>query len=842
MAPKQNFRALIQNVGLSKVKNTPKYHIQNVAQEAFQSMGKTTAGAAAASTPAAEASSSSPSRPGNTTTAAEGSGAAAPITPFNTSERKPFLSIFGPYPWIGEVRGGDHGRMLSLLERLQQLRVQFHTTANVREKLQQAFQAAVGASEQLLTSAARTLESSSAAQWTPTPLSSSGGRSAGTKKNQKTKNDAHHDSHSAAGAASAAASFYLDRVQSTYRDAKRYYGAVPFDERWDDILSSLAVLGKVSQGNTVIPLHDSAMAFENMWAAVDGAKQRVHWQTYICKDDFIGQATVHKLVQAHQRGCDTELLYDCGGNISGRGRLTEELKQCGAKVIPYRPFFRSFLTYFVKGLDWRRSPGLRNHRKILLVDTELGFCGGLNIGNEYCGKTAGGTGKFRDTHCSVTGPAAEHLAAVYRDTKQPQPWKYGWRRWRQIASQQIRRRMGASRARMQRNELYRTFQAERRRSGRRLQDIPSASVKMMRLRWQKQKKQLQTLVQWSKEGTTDADLDVEATEIAQKMLEEQERSAATDSAADIPAKPSLTAVEVETLRAQLQSKHSGAETAAEEQHEGAAKQATYGGKSPGPKTSAMRRKLMAARRDALYRVTDLPHKRAYTDMLRRMPLLDGEPVPEAEMYLLRRQPTTQILSCNPRYRDYSIQYALWQVTRKCHRRIWITTPYYLPTRKLFTALVQAAGRGVDVRLLAGSNQTTDPWFMWHASNYITERLLSAGVKIYEYRGEQIMHAKTVVVDSMWSSIGSYNWDLMSNRNLEVCLSHLDLAVAKEMETQFLKDLSESVEIRLEDHRQRSLWLRFTSWLFYNCVFLLDRITFRSFANKDVVDVPGVPRD
>lgn len=256
----------------------------------------------------------------------------------------------------------------------------------------------------------------------------------------------------------------------------------------------------------------------------------------------------------------------------------------------------------------------------------------------------------------------------------------------------------------------------------------------------------------------------------------------------------------------------------------------------------MRRRLLAARRAALYRATDLPHKRAYTDMLRRVPVLDTEPVPEAEMYMQQRAAVTQILSCNPRYRDYSIQYAFWQVTRKCHRRIWITTPYYLPTRKLFTALVQAARRGVDVRLLAGSNQTTDPWFMWHASNYITEQLLSAGVKIYEFKGQQIMHGKTVVVDSVWSSIGSYNWDLMSNRNLEVCLCHLDLEMAQSMEAQFLRDLAQSVEVRLADHRQRSRWLRFTSWMFYNAVFLLDRITFRSFANEDVVDVPGVPRD
>lgn len=861
MAPKQNFRALIQNVGLSKVRNSPKHRIQNVAQEAWQTVSPPTHGAAATAATAESttnaASFGAPSASSSSTASASNPSNLAP-------DRSSPLSADSSYPWTGKRTPGDRSGTLTLLDRLQQLRVQFQTTANIREKLQQAFQAAVGAYEQLLASAASTLESSTKIHTSGT--SSSSGTGSSSRPNSSTNTIA-----SAAGnsghthTAADAASFYLDKMQSTYHDAKRYYSAVPFDKRWDDILGSLAVLGRVSQGNVVVPYHDSAKAFEEMWAAVEGAERRVHWQTYICKDDFIGQATVHRLALAHQRGCDTELLYDCGGNISGRARLTEELKQCGAKVIPYRPFFRSVLTYFVKGLDWRRSPGLRNHRKILLVDATQGFCGGLNVGNEYCGKAAGGTGKFRDTHCGVVGPAAAHLAEVYRDTKEPHPWKYGWRRWRQIASQQITRRVEEGRARMQRNELYRAFQAERRRSGRQLQNVPSASVKVMRGRWAKQKKQLQTLVRWNKAGTTDADLDVEAVKIAQRMLEEEERAAAAASAVvgkdgnresrganreaplsaqDAAAVSSAASQPVADKAAQPAGNDSASSpsdsTAA--MSEQATPSATAGAKAAGPKTSAMRRKLMAARRDALYRATDLPHKRAYTDMLRRMPLLDGEPVPEAEMYLLRRSSTTQIVSCNPRYRDYSIQYALWQVTRKCHRRIWITTPYYLPTRKLFTALVQAASRGVDVRLLAGSNQTTDPWFMWHASNYITERLLSAGVKIYEFKGEQIMHAKTVVVDSMWSSIGSYNWDLMSNRNLEVCLCHLDLAVAHEMETQFLKDLAESVEVRLEDHRQRSRWLRFTSWLFYNCVFLLDRITFRSFSNEDVVDVPHVPRD
>ncbi|GET92268.1 cardiolipin synthetase, putative [Leishmania tarentolae] len=820
MNGKRNFRALIQNVGVHKVKNSPKRRIQNVAKDAFLSSAKGRA-VAALTLDATDAS------------IRRGRHDSAETSILSLGWRPPFMAVGTP----SNISSG-----FSLFARLQERHVQLHTSTNIKKKVRQAFLSAVATYEQLLAAVTRALEpspeflalsaSTASPPIQPSPQVSGSADSGGT------------------------AAFYLDKMQHTFEEAKRYYNSTPFDERWDDILSSLAVLGRISHGNVVVPFHDSASAFECMWAAVKKAKERVHWQTYICKDDFIGQGTVRCLVQARQRGCDTELLYDCGGNISGRARLTEELKQCGAKVIPYRPFFRSVATYFIKGLDWKRSPGLRNHRKILLVDATQGFCGGLNIGNEYCGKTAGGTGKFRDTHCGVIGPAAAHLAEVYRDTKQPHPWKYGWRRWRQIASQQITRRVKQGRMRMERNEFYRAFQEERGRSGRRLKDVPSASMKVMRGRWNKQKSQLLTLMQWSRSGLS-ADVLLDREVVPPLQRQEGVRTdgtavhvtdgAAPDCAASAESDLKATGNVPGSLVAKDTNEHlttsaslgpSVLSTPAAGMHAGTlsgspAALSSSGSKVNNTRNSAMRRKLLAARREALARATDLPHKRAYTDMLRRVPILDTEPVPEAQMYLRHRESMTQVLSCNPRYRDYSIQYAFWQVTRKCHRRIWITTPYYLPTRKLFSALAQAARRGVDVRLLAGSNQTTDPWFMWHASNYITERLLRAGVKIYEFQGQQIMHAKTVVVDSVWSSIGSYNWDLMSNRNLEVCLCHLDLEVAHSMETQFLRDLAQSVEIRLEDHKQRSLWLRFTSWLFYNVVFVLDRITFRSFASEDI---------
>lgn len=633
---------------------------------------------------------------------------------------------------------------------------------------------------------------------------------------------------------------------------RQYYNNVPFDERWDDIRRSLAVLGRLSTGNTVKLYTDSSIAFTDMWGAIDAAKEEVLWQTYICKDDHVGRTTVHKMAQARQRGCArVELIYDCGGNISGRARLTEELRRSGGTVIGFRPFFRGFVHYVSGGLDWRISPGLRNHRKILLVDRCVGFCGGLNIGNAYCGQDLGGSGKFKDTHCAVRGPALAHLREVYDNTTRPQLWKYTWQRWRQIASSRWGSGgVGGSDAGSTGRPANGKTAA--RTSAGRATHTPSRAVvdgtetekegggTLRKTRWRRQQDRLRALMRWNNKPSDDrhdasptageASDSAESTVVDTSQLA-KERKETTDSGALASNRESLLSTSHSSWSSSSSTRAGGGPQHVESLRIDTGKDNPVGV----VRTGVMRRKIREAREGALDRVRALSHKRFYTRLLREIAIADEEPVPEAEVYSQRSSPSTQILLCHPRYSDYGIQYAFWQVARKCHRRLWLTTPYFLPTRKLFKALLHAAQRGVDVRILTGSQHTTDPWFMWHASNYIVERLLKGGVRVFEYKGQQVMHGKTLVVDSIWSSIGSYNWDILSNKNLEVCLCQLDTALAREMERNFLSDISLSDEIALDGHQQRSLWLRFTSWLFYNAVYVINRLTFFSYVNEDVED-------
>jgi cardiolipin synthase len=125
-------------------------------------------------------------------------------------------------------------------------------------------------------------------------------------------------------------------------------------------------------------------------------------------------------------------------------------------------------------------------------------------------------------------------------------------------------------------------------------------------------------------------------------------------------------------------------------------------------------------------------------------------------------------------------------------------------------LLTAARRGVDVRVLL-PNEKTDVKTTWYAGRTYYEKLLEGGVRIYEY-SPTMMHSKAMVVDGVWSYIGSMNFD---NRSIifndESNLVVLDQGVGAQMDSIFLDDLRWSKEIKLESFRQRSLKGKVLEW-------------------------------
>jgi cardiolipin synthase len=134
------------------------------------------------------------------------------------------------------------------------------------------------------------------------------------------------------------------------------------------------------------------------------------------------------------------------------------------------------------------------------------------------------------------------------------------------------------------------------------------------------------------------------------------------------------------------------------------------------------------------------------------------------------------------------------------RRIWIATPYFIPTQALSAALRTSASRGMDVRVLLPSTSDV-PLVKW-ASRSFYPQLLDAGVRIYEYR-DKMMHAKAFLVDDEITSVGSANVDNRSFRlNFEIgCLFH-DRSINVRLAAWYEELLEHATEVTLEASENR----------------------------------------
>jgi cardiolipin synthase len=136
------------------------------------------------------------------------------------------------------------------------------------------------------------------------------------------------------------------------------------------------------------------------------------------------------------------------------------------------------------------------------------------------------------------------------------------------------------------------------------------------------------------------------------------------------------------------------------------------------------------------------------------------------------------------------------------RTLFISNSYFVPTPLMRELLVDAAVRGVDVRLLVPGERTDIPSTRWAGRGFY-EELLTAGVRVFEYQ-PSMMHAKTLVADGAWVAVGSLNFDNRSIRlNDESALLVFDRQVGARMDSVFLQDLERAEEITLRGHARRS---------------------------------------
>jgi cardiolipin synthase A/B len=144
-------------------------------------------------------------------------------------------------------------------------------------------------------------------------------------------------------------------------------------------------------------------------------------------------------------------------------------------------------------------------------------------------------------------------------------------------------------------------------------------------------------------------------------------------------------------------------------------------------------------------------------------------------------------------------------------RIHITTPYFLPDRGVRHALIDALHRGVEVKIIVPGKHS-DHLLTRRSSRRLYGSLLEHGAEIYEYQPSMI-HTKSLVIDGMWTAVGSTNFDARSfGINDEVNLAVLDDRFADRMEEDFQADLADSRRVTYEEWRRRSPLERGNEWL------------------------------
>jgi cardiolipin synthase len=145
------------------------------------------------------------------------------------------------------------------------------------------------------------------------------------------------------------------------------------------------------------------------------------------------------------------------------------------------------------------------------------------------------------------------------------------------------------------------------------------------------------------------------------------------------------------------------------------------------------------------------------------------------------------------------------------KRIWITTPYFLPDRSIREELKRAVKRGVDVKVIVPGRHN-DHLLTRRSSRRLYGELLESGARIYEYEPAMI-HTKSMIVDGLWGIVGSTNMDSRSfGLNDEVNLAVLDPVIAARLERDFNLDLSRSHQVTYEQWKKRSVLERVHEWV------------------------------
>ena len=168
-------------------------------------------------------------------------------------------------------------------------------------------------------------------------------------------------------------------------------------------------------GNKVELLMDGPATYEAMFAAIDQAKDHINMETFIIEDDEIGQRFAKVLIAKQTSGVQVNLIYDSVGSINTPATFFDTLRASGINVLEYNP-----INPLVARKGWQVNQ--RDHRKLLIIDGQISFVGGINISSVYSSssfgrsKVAKNKQPWRDTHLRMEGPVVGEFQKLFMDT------------------------------------------------------------------------------------------------------------------------------------------------------------------------------------------------------------------------------------------------------------------------------------------------------------------------------------------------------------------------------------------------------------------------------------------
>ena len=159
-------------------------------------------------------------------------------------------------------------------------------------------------------------------------------------------------------------------------------------------------------GNQVTLLHDGEQCYPAMLHAIESAKEEIFLEMYWFASDTTGERFANALIEKAREGIQVFVIYDAIGSFEADPAQWKKMRAAGCYVFEYNPIAL-----------WRRRFRIgvvnnRNHRKMLIVDRNIGFTGGVNIGDPWASAQDGGEG-WRDDMIRVEGPAVNQMCRIF---------------------------------------------------------------------------------------------------------------------------------------------------------------------------------------------------------------------------------------------------------------------------------------------------------------------------------------------------------------------------------------------------------------------------------------------